>query len=166
MVIQKANGVLKKLDDEHLRYKYELDFDQKLAQAYYSRGVNSEDKEGARKDFSQAIEHYQNVIDQEVTDQDKEDAMVKIGIIYQEMGENAQAVEQLQLALKQYPKSIEAYTKLGNLLLDIEQGKEEGSRNYSEAKLVYDQASHLDAITNDESYKKLTRRLQNLDVIQ
>ncbi|MGJ7922735.1 protein kinase domain-containing protein [Neobacillus sp. LXY-4] len=164
-VIQKANLVLKKLDDEHLQYKYELDFDQKLAQAFYSRAINSEDKTVASKDFAEAIEHYQNLIDQDVSDSDKEEAMVKIGVIFQEMGENGQAVEQLRLAQKKYPESIEAHIKLGNLLLDIEQGKEEGQRNYSEAKSVFDKVSQIDDAVDDESYKKFTRRLQLVGAI-
>jgi serine/threonine protein kinase len=165
-VVKKAEAILKKLDDENLQYKYVLDFDQKLAQAYYSRGINSEDKSEARKDYALAIEHYQNLIDQDVSNQDKENAMVKIGVIFQEMGENTQALEQFQLALKTYPKSLEAHIKLGHLLIDIEETKEEGIRNYAAAKSVFDKVSQIDRASNDESYEKLKRRLQNLGIVQ
>lgn len=165
-VIHKANDVMEKQDDKHLKYKFELDFEQKLAQAFFSRAVNSEDKNEAKKDFDFAIDHYQNLIDQETSAQDKQEAMVKIGVIYKEKGDNAQAVEQFQLTLKRYPKNIDAYIELGNLLLNIEQQKEEGLKNYSEAKSIFDKISGMPHEESEESFKKFQTRLRNLDVIQ
>ena len=96
----------------------------------------------ANEDYEQAIEHYQNLI--HLNARNEEEILVKIGVIYQEMGKLARAVGQFQDAIADYPKSIDAYVKLGNLLLDVEQSKVEGSRNYQAAKLVYEQANALD----------------------
>ncbi|MGV2939544.1 protein kinase [Mesobacillus sp. LC4] len=163
-IVQKAKEVLAKLENEQLQFKYEMEFEQKLAQAYYSRGVNSEDKASARDDYEQAIEHYNNLLDLNVADQ--EDVYVKIGVIYQEMGEFSRAVEHFRnTVLKKFPDSINANVKLGNLLLDIEQNKEEGKRNYAEAKKVFEKAGTLPGAKDDEGYKKLTRRMENLNIL-
>ncbi|WP_353654065.1 protein kinase [Bacillus sp. ISL-55] len=163
-IVQKAKEILAKLENEQLQFKYEMEFEQKLAQAYYSRGVNSEDKASARDDFEKAIEHYNNLLDLNVADQ--EDVYVKIGVIYQEMGEFSRAVEHFQnTTLKKFPDSINAYVKLGNLLLDIEQGKEEGQRNYAKAKEIYEKAATLTGAKGDEAFKKLTRRMENLNIL-
>lgn len=162
-LIGKAQDVLAKLENEQLQFKYEMEFEQKLAQAYYSRGVNSEDKDGARGDYEQAIELYNNLLDLNAADQ--EDILVKIGVIYQEMGEFSRSSEQFQATLKKYPESINAHVKLGNLLLDIEQTKEETQRNYTEAKKIYEKASILPAGKEDEAFKKLTRRMENLNIL-
>jgi serine/threonine protein kinase len=162
-LVGKAKDVLAKLEDEQLQFKYEMEFEQKLAQAYYSRGVNSEDKDSARGDYEKAIEHYNSLLDLNAADQ--EDILVKIGVIYQEMGEFSRSTEQFQTILKKYPESINAHVKLGNLLLDIEQTKEEDKRNYTEAKKIYEKASTLPAAKEDEAYKKLTRRMENLGIL-
>ncbi|MCM3567297.1 protein kinase domain-containing protein [Neobacillus mesonae] len=161
-IVEKAYKVLQLMEDEQLKLKYEVDFEQKLAQAFYSRGVNSQDQLAARDDYEQAIEHYQNVLDLDV--KNKEDVLVKIGAIYQDMGEPIRAKEQFRQTIKSYPKSIDAYTKLGNLLLDIEQTKPEGKRNYNEAKQVYAQVSGIAGAKEDEAFKKLTRRFENLRI--
>lgn len=79
--------------------------------------------------------------------------MVNIGVNYQEMGEHSQAVEQFEGIIEEYPKSLNAYVKLGNLLLDIEQGKLEDQRNYSKAKEVFDKAGALEGAKDNEAYK-------------
>jgi tetratricopeptide (TPR) repeat protein len=161
-IVEKAYEALRLVENENLMIKYELDFEQKLAQAFYSRGVNSKDKVAAKEDYEQAIEHYQNLL--HLNASNEEEILVKIGVIYQEMGELARAVEQFQGAIKNFPKSIDAYVKLGNLLLDMEQSKAEGSRNYQAAKLVYEQANALEVSTEDEAFKKLKRRFDNLSI--
>lgn len=164
-LIQKASDVLSQLDDDYLDEKYLNDFELKLGQAYYSKGINSKDQENAKQDYEKAIDHYTNLLDfgEEVH---HEEYMVKIGTIYQEMGEYSKAVEQFQLVVKQYPQSLNAYTKLANLLLDMEQGKEEASRNYENATQVYERAAQINEAANDESFTKLTRRFINLSLIQ
>ncbi|MEH7115079.1 protein kinase [Neobacillus niacini] len=159
-IVEKAYEALRLVENENLMLKYELDFEQKLAQAFYSRGVNSKDKLTAKEDLERAIEHYQNLWDLNASN--KEEILVKIGVIYQEMGEPARAIKEFQDAIKNYPKSIDAYVKLGNLLLDIEQSKDEGSRNYQAAKLIFEQANALDGAGEDEAFKKLKRRFDNL----
>ncbi|WP_210364459.1 serine/threonine-protein kinase [Bacillus sp. REN3] len=161
-VIKKAKDVLAKLENEQLQFKYEMEFEQKIAQAYYSRGVNSADKESARNDFEMAIEHYNNLLD--LNAEDQEEILVRIGVIYQEMGEFSRSAEQFNTTLKKFPESINAHVKLGNLLLDIEQAKEESKRNYTQAKTIYQKASNLKDAANNEAYKKLTRRMQNLNI--
>ncbi|MGM9987416.1 MAG: protein kinase [Bacillaceae bacterium] len=162
-LIEKAQNTLDKLENERLQVKYEVEFQQKLAQAYYSRGVSANDKETARTDFEQAIEHYNNLLTLEVTNE--EDVRLKISQIYYAMGEIPQAIEILNESLKKYPTSISIHVKLGNLFLDIEQTKEEGKRSYSQAKNIYLKATNLKGAKEDESLKKLARRLQNLKVI-
>lgn len=161
-VVQKAQKVLELAPDEQLQLKYEIEFEQKLAQAFYSRGVNSEDQVAARDDFEQATQHYNNLLDLNVAN--KEEVMNNIGVIYQEMGEHSQAVEQFERTIKEYPKSLNAYVKLGNLLLDIEQGKPEDQRSYNKAKEVFDKAGKLEGAKDNEAYKKLSRRMGNLNI--
>jgi serine/threonine-protein kinase len=124
--------------------------------------VNSKDKVSANEDYEHAIQHYQNLLDLNASNE--EEIVVKIGVIYQEMGEPTRAVEQFQNAIKNYPESIDAYVKLGNLLLDIEQSKDEGSRNYQAAQLIFEQANTLDGAGEDEAFKKLVRRFDNLSI--
>ncbi len=159
-IVEKAYEALRLVENENLLLKYELDFEQKLAQAFYSRGVNSKDKLTTKEDCEQAIQHYQNLLDLNASNE--EEILVKIGVIYQEMGEPGRAVEKFQEAIKKYPKNIDAYVKLGNLLLDIEHSKDEGSRNYQAAKLIFEQANALDGAGEDEAFKKLKRRFDNL----
>lgn len=165
-LVQSAMKVLDKINNEQLQFKYEIDFQQKLAQAYYSRGINnSEDKTAARQDLEEAVEHFHNLIDLNV--QNKEEVMVTIGGVYQEMGEYGMAVEQLEYTIKSYPNSINAYVKLGNLLLDIEQAKtDEGAKNYAKARDVFVRAGQLNGAADDEGYKKLTRRFNTLNSAQ
>ncbi|UFT99199.1 protein kinase [Radiobacillus kanasensis] len=162
-LVQKADEVLTILDDETLYVKYELSFERKLAQSYYSRGVNSKDEVTARDDFSQAVEHYRSLISNNVDD--KKELEVTIGVIYQEMGEVAQAKEQFQQTIEEFPDYIDAYVKLGNLLLDIEQVKNENQRNYDEAITIYEKVDAMKDSKNDEAFKKFTQRLVNLNII-
>lgn len=161
-LVQKSQEVLTRLENEQLDLKYEVDFAQKLAQAFYSRGINSKDASTARKDFEQAIEYYNTLLDLEVTNQ--EEVLVKIGVIYSEMGESSRAIEQFESTIKNYPNSTDSYVSLGNLLLDIEQSKAERKRNYTKAKQTYEQARKLEGSNDDEALKKLGRRLDNLNV--
>ncbi|WP_216830386.1 serine/threonine-protein kinase [Alkalihalobacterium elongatum] len=162
-LINNAYGILERIGDDRLIYTYEYDFEHKLAQAYHSRAINSSDVESAREDFLQAIEHYHNIIELDV--QNLEEAIVRIGVIYQQMGENSQAIEQYRLAISHYPDSIDAYVRLANLLLDIEQNKSEGKRNFKEAKRVYEQAGSLEEADSNEGFNRLTRRLNNLNAL-
>ncbi|MFS0865006.1 protein kinase domain-containing protein [Fredinandcohnia sp. 179-A 10B2 NHS] len=163
-VVQKAKDVLALTENESLQLKYEIDFEQKLAQAFYSRGVNVKavDQVAAREDFEQAVEHYNLLLDLNVPN--VEEVMVNLGVIYQEMGEYSQATEQFQKVIKMFPESLNAYVKLGNLLLDVEQGKDEAQRNYSEAKKICDEAGKLEGAKENEAYKKLMRRMANLNI--
>ncbi|MFK9090268.1 protein kinase domain-containing protein [Bacillus salipaludis] len=165
-LINKANDVLLKLDDDFLADKYANDFELKIAQAYYSKGINSEDKTAASDDFEEAIRHYSNLLDDGTGgDMNQEEYMIKIGTIYQEMGKREQAAEQFNLTLEQFPASLNAYTKLGNLLLDIEHTKDESIRNYQAAVKVYEQAAQLKGAAKDQGYMKLKKRFMNLNLV-
>ncbi|TCN24109.1 protein kinase domain-containing protein [Mesobacillus foraminis] len=162
-IVLKAGDILEQLGQEELQFRYEMEFEQKLAQAYYSRAVNSEDKLTARDDYELAVEHYSKLI--ELNAPNQEEILGNIGVIHQEMGESSQAVEQFQTAIKKLPDSINIHVKLGNLLLDIEQSKEESKRNYKEAKQLYQKAGKLKGAREDEAFKKLTRRMENLRIL-
>lgn len=162
-IVLKAAEILGQLGQDDLQFKYEMEFEQKLAQAYYSRAVNSEDKLSARDDFELAVEHYNKLL--ELNAPNQEEILGNIGVIHQEMGKSSQAVEQFQTALKKFPDSINIHVKLGNLLLDIEQSKEESKRNYKDARQIYQKASKLKGAREDEAFKKLTRRLENLRIL-
>ncbi|QCJ44166.1 tetratricopeptide repeat protein [Bacillus sp. S3] len=163
-LITKSKDVLIKLDDDFLADKYVKDFELKLAQAYYSKGINSKDKTTAIYDYEEAIRHYTNLLggSEEIK---QEEYMLKIGTIYEEMDKRERAAEQFELTIKQFPSSLTAYSKLGNLLLDMEQAKEESLRNYAAALRVYEKASQLKDAAKDESFIKLTRRYTNLNLV-
>lgn len=163
-LVGQAKAVLEKLDQEQLTLKYELEFEQKLGQAYYSRGINSKDGAVAREDYEAAIDHFMNMLD--LNTANKEEVLVTIGSVYQEMEEYPRAIEQLRAAIKSFPNSIHAHVKLGNLLLDIEQMKEEPARNYDQANAVFAEAGKITGAAQDEGYKKLKRRFDNLEKIQ
>ncbi|MED1468992.1 protein kinase domain-containing protein [Bacillus salipaludis] len=156
-IIKKADKVLKSIDDEKLQSQYDEDFNSKLGQAYYSRGVNLK----SRADLEQAIQFYQELL-QDLDEQDKPEVLTKIGVIYQDMEDWAKAVTTLQDTIKGYPKYIDAYIKLADLLLDIEQAKPEGKRNFKQAKQVYEKVSKLAGTKDDADFKKLTGRLVTL----
>lgn len=165
-VVEKAIEVMNLQQQDDLKLKYEVNFEQKLAQSYYSRGVNynTTDKEAAREDFKKAIEHYHALLDMNVAK--TEEVMTKIGIIYAEMEEESQAIEQLNRTIEKYPKSMDAHVQLGNILLDIEQKKSEDARNFTQALATYNEAKILENASNDEGFKKLTRRLINLKILE
>jgi eukaryotic-like serine/threonine-protein kinase len=162
-VVETAKELLQRLGDETLQYRYEIDFEEKLAQAYHSRGVNSQDRASARDDFLQAIEHYYQLIDLEVTD--AEEAYVKIGVIYTEMGDHFKAIEQFNSIINGNPNHLGAYVRLIDLLLDIEQSKSEDVKNYSEVKRKFEKASEISGAENNERFKKLKRRLTNFNIL-
>lgn len=164
-LIQKASDVLSLLDDDYLDEKYKNDFELKLAQAYYSRGINSKDQESAKADYEKAIDHYENLLKKGEAD-NREEYRIKIGTIYQEMDEPSKAIELFQKVIKENPQSLNAYTRLGNLLLDIEAKKDDTSRNYDAAKQLYEQAKKIDDAAMDEAFAKLERRFMNLNLIQ
>ncbi|MDY0408701.1 protein kinase [Virgibacillus soli] len=165
-IIEKAQQVLTLIDEDSLNLKYELSLELKLAQAYHSRGLSRkydtefEDPQLAYDDFKHANMHYQTLIDLEVTNQ--EDIMVTIGTILQEMEKYAEAEQYFEEAIQKYPQSTKAYVKLINLLLDVEQIKENTSQNYEKAKATFEKSKKLHGIEDDESYKKLIRRFINL----
>ncbi|KAA0549171.1 protein kinase [Bacillus sp. BGMRC 2118] len=165
-VVEKALEVLNLQQQDDLKLKYEVNFEQKLAQAYYSRGVhfNSIDKVEAREDFAKAVEHYHSLLDMNVIN--TEEVMIKIGIIYSEMEKDLEAIEQLYSTIEKYPTSIEAHVQLGNLQVDIEQKKSEDTRNFSQALVIYNKAKEIENASNDEGFKKLTRRLMNLNILE
>ncbi|WP_026572744.1 protein kinase domain-containing protein [Bacillus sp. UNC438CL73TsuS30] len=153
-IINKADKVLKSIGDEKLQSQYDEDFKSKLGQAYYSRGVNLQ----SRADLEQAIRFYQELLE-DLDEQDKPEVLTKIGVIYQDMKDWAKAVTTLQDTIKGYPKYIDAYIKLADVLLDIEQAKPEGKRNFKQAKQVYEKVSKLAGAKGDADFKKLTGRL-------
>ncbi|MDQ6595097.1 protein kinase domain-containing protein [Bacillus salipaludis] len=156
-IINKAYKVLKSIDDEKLESQYEEDFKSKLGQAYYSRGVKLQ----SRADLEQAIQFYQELL-QDLDVQDKPEVLTKIGAIYHDMDDEEKAVTMLQDTIKGYPKYIDAYMKLADVLLDIEQAKPEGKRNFKQAKQVYEKVSKLAGAKSDADFKKLTGRLVTL----
>ena len=92
--IEKAYRILELLeDDESLEIKYELSFNQKLAQAYHSRGATGADEREARKDYRKAINYYNNLLQLDVAN--KDEIMTTIGVIYNEMDEPAKLIRQL-----------------------------------------------------------------------
>lgn len=161
--INKAYEVLRLLENENFNLTFEEKFEQKLAQAYHSRGINSVDKTAAREDFEQAIEHYMNLLTMNIAN--PEDANIKIGTIYQEMGEYPQAIEKFVQTIEEYPESIDAHIKLANLLLDMEQGKADGERDYTRASEVYEEIGSLAGSGESEDYRKLERRMKNLGLL-
>lgn len=162
-LLEKTMEILVILNDDALNLQYELNFQRKVAQAFYSRGINSDDTLSAREDFNQAIEYYTMLLDAGVAD--KQGVMVTIGTIYQEMGSTEQAIEQYARTMEEYPDSVDAYIKQVNLLLDVEQNKTEGKRNYKKVKEIYQQVKEIKAAAEDDGFQKLTRRLQNASVL-
>ncbi|MED3561207.1 protein kinase domain-containing protein [Bacillus xiapuensis] len=149
-IIKKAYNVLDLIDDEKLLLNYRKDFESKLGQAYYSRGVSSQ----AKADLEQAIEHYQTLLDLDIPN--KPEVQTKIGVIFQNMGEPVQAVQQLQKTIKSYPKYADAYLKLTDLLLD--------NHSFKQAKQIYEQVGKIPGAKDDADFKKLTGRFETLGI--
>ncbi|WP_078553049.1 protein kinase domain-containing protein [Bacillus alkalicellulosilyticus] len=163
-IVSTAFELLETLGDEQLFFRYELDFEHKLAQAYHSRAINANDQTEAREDYMKAIDHYYQLIELDVAN--LEDVMVRIGVIYQNMGEYSQAIEQFERTITQYPDSLDAYVRLVNLLLDIEQSKSEGNRNFNRAVQTYKKASRITDASQEETFSRVTRRLTNLNLLE
>ena len=162
-IIEKASEILKRLDEESLTLRFEYQFHSKLAQAYHSKGINEKDKEAANIYFNKAIENYQILLD--IDGYEREEILLKVGEIYTDSGLISQALENYGVLIKDYPNSFRAYIKKANLLLDIEQNKSEGERNYIEAKKAYSDTSKLDGIEEEQEFSKLKRRLNNLGLL-
>lgn len=162
-LVNNGSEILKSINDESLNLRYETDFNIKLAQAYHSKGINESNKEIAAKFFDTAIDYYNEVLDSDGAS--REDTLIKIGEIYNDAGNPARAIEQLNTAIKNYPESKKAYIKLINILLDVEQYKGESARNYALCIDTYNTACGIEGIDNEQEFIKLKRRMGNLGLI-
>ena len=162
-LVNNGSEILKSINDESLNLRYETDFNIKLAQAYHSKGINESNKEIAAKFFDTAIDYYNEVLDSDGAS--REDTLIKIGEIYNDAGNPARAIEQLNTAIKNYPESKKAYIKLINILLDVEQYKGESARNYALCIDNYNTACGIEGIDNEQEFIKLKRRMGNLGLI-
>lgn len=162
-ILEKAQSIVEILGNPDITTRFAQDFERKLAQAFYSRGLLSSNTANAREDFTKAMDAYEELLLEGVPDQ--EDIMITIGNIYDDMGEDSLAITQYQDTIKEYPQSDHAYLKLINLLIDIEQGKSEGKRNFKQVKQYYQQLTKIENVRDDKGLEKLKRRLQNISVI-
>ena len=96
---------------------------------------------------------------------ERESTLIKIGEIYNDLGNPSRAIEQLDRTIAEYPNSLKAYIKIINILLDIESGKAEGERNYSAAVSRYHSATNISGSSEDLEFSKIKRRLSNLGLI-
>ncbi|MDS0525605.1 protein kinase [Clostridium sp. SHJSY1] len=162
-IIEKANSILENIGNIQLNLRYEVDYTQKMAEAYQSKGIKAEDKETAKNYYDNALKLYNSLLDLEV--KNKEEVLIKIADIYTETKDYQTAVEKFTGVIKSYPQSIQAYSKLINALVDLEQTKGNGVRNYTTAKDYYSRASKISGADDSAEFKKLTRRLRNLEII-
>ncbi|WP_143316573.1 serine/threonine-protein kinase [Clostridium sp. HBUAS56017] len=162
-IVEKANTTLENIDNKQLTLRYEVDYTQKMAEAYQSKGSKSVDKETAKSYFDNALNLYNDLLDLEVNNQ--EEVLIKIGDIYTQTEEYSAAIEHFTKVVDKYPQSIKAYSKLISVLLDVEQKKESGARNYAVVKDYYAKASKLNGTNDSEEFKKLKRRMINLEII-
>ena len=162
-LVNNGSEILKSINDDSLNLRYETDFNIKLAQAYHSKGINESNKEIAAKFFDTAVDYYNEVLDSDGAS--REDTLIKIGEIYNDAGNPARAIEQLNTAIKNYPESKKAYIKLINILLDVEQYKGESARNYALCIDTYNTACGIEGIDNEQEFIKLKRRMANLGLI-
>lgn len=161
-IINKAKSIIEMLGQEEITVRFQENFEQKLAQAYYSRGIQSDQEFNAHEDFYQAIDYYKTLLEMDVSNQ--KDIMITIGSIYAEIGDHAESISYFNDILERYPDSEKTYIKLINLLIDIEQEKEEGKRNYDLAKQYFEQLMELDS-SNHPEIEKLKRRLENNSIL-
>lgn len=161
-IINKADLVLETIDDKQLELKYEIEFCQKLAQAYHSKGSNATDKNQAKSFFYNAINLYSELLDLEINN--SEDVLIKIGDIYSEMSDFSSAISYYKKSIDRNPSSVKSYSKLISILLDIEQSKETG-KNYNEALNYYNTAINLPGANESEDFKKIKRRMVNLEIL-
>lgn len=162
-IIEKANSTLENIGNKQLELRYEVDYTQKMAEAYQSKGSKAVDQETAKSYYDNALNLYDSLLDLEV--KNKDEVLIKIGDIYTETKEYPQAVEKFTNIIKSYPQSIKAYSRLINVLLDVEQTKGTGTRNYAAVKDYYSKASKISGADESDEFKKLTRRLRNLEII-
>lgn len=160
--LEKANELIEIIDDEQLTLQYQTVFLQNLAQAHRSRGLERTQVALANEDFSQAIEYYYHLLSLGVDDPERME--LTIGTIYQEMGQYDQATRHFNQMIEHHPESIEAYVRLANLYIDIEQERDEGRRNYQKSIDLYNQARQLDG-ADDERFQRLKKRLEQLSVL-
>lgn len=65
-IVEKANTTLENIDDKQLNLRYEVDYTQKMAEAYQSKGSKAVDKETAKTYYDSALNLYQDLLDLEV----------------------------------------------------------------------------------------------------
>ena len=159
-LVDKGIELLNTIDNETITLTYEADFINKTAQAYHSKGINEKDKSVAKESFEKAIENYEILLDMNA--KNREDTLIKIAEIYNDLGNSNRAIEQLDRTIAEYPNSLKAYIKTINILLDIESLKPESERNYSQAIAKYNSAANIQGSSEDLEFKKIIRRLSNL----
>src|SRR5699024_10469129 len=101
-IIDKAKSVIDIMnqnDQEEMNVLYQENFERKLAQANYSKGILKKNNDS----FYQAIDHYETLIQLDVSDQ--EDIMITIAGIYSEIGVNDVAISYYEDILQQYHTS-------------------------------------------------------------
>ncbi|SEO61091.1 serine/threonine protein kinase [Amphibacillus marinus] len=158
-ILEKANELLTILNDETLSIQYQELFIRNLAQAYYSRGIEND----AIADFEQAIDYYSRLLEEGIANEER--VRITIGSIYQEMGRHSLAIAQFEQIIDDNPDLIEGYVRLANLLIDLEQERDEVERSYQAARDLYEQANEQDGATEHENLQRLRRRLENLSVL-
>ncbi|WP_017471218.1 serine/threonine-protein kinase [Amphibacillus jilinensis] len=158
-ILEKANELLTILNDDTLTLQYQYLFTRNLAQAHYSRGIEL----GVTEDFEQAIDYYSRLLEDGVADE--RTVQLTIGSIYQEMGWDQQALAQFEQIIAEQPNWIDGYVRLANLLIDLEQERDEADRRYQRARELYEQASQQDDADDHESLHRLRRRLENLSAL-
>ena len=170
-IIDKAYSNLKTLNNETLNMQYEYDFLMKLAQTYHSKGVTInlnpdstiEEKASATEYLDEAIKNYKYALLD--ISADKETILIRIGEVYNELGDTEKSIKQFDEVISEYPDSIRAYIKKADTYLDIEEGKQLEDRNYAKVKSIYNDINkHPEADSNVE-FNNLKRRMINLELL-
>lgn len=172
VIIEKALDLIANTSEEILEFQDEIILIERIAGAYYTKGVNETDLLKKRSSLNDALTYFLQL--EEMGVELSETIQLRIGNIYRGIYETytfeerhnvknllSNACNRYELLLKQNDQHLEASIKLTETYLDLELLKEDNSqRNFSRASQQYSKTASISNANKSASFRALKQRMQ------
>ena len=172
-IVDKALDLIANTPEEILEFQDEIILIERIAGAYYTKGVNETDSLLKRSALNEALTYFLQL--EEMGVELSETIQLRIGNIYRwiyetytfEERQNVQnlllnACGRYESLLKQNNQHLEASIKLTETYLDLELLKSDSSqRNFSRASQQYNQTASISNANKSASFRALKQRMQS-----
>ena len=172
-IVDKALDLIANTPEEILEFQDEIILIERIAGAYYTKGVNETDSLLKRSALNEALTYFLQL--EEMGVELSETIQLRIGNIYRgiyetytfEERQNVQnllsnACSRYESLLKQNNQHLEASIKLTETYLDLELLKSDSSqRNFSRASQQYNQTASISNANKSASFRALKQRMQS-----